>query len=136
MSNLILFPGARRFAAQLGLLAILALLLAPTHGLAADLICRGDMPAANLSFSTTFTHGAGFNGPVTFSNRDTGARMVASSPLRFDRTNDQGQAIYRADVGGMADVVLIDLARTQPGVGSEVSVGYDGRWRRGVCAAR
>ncbi|NCA72445.1 MAG: hypothetical protein EOM91_20740 [Sphingobacteriia bacterium] len=66
-------------------------------------------------------------------HRETGARVVESSPLRFDRTNDQGQRIYRGHVGGMADVVLVDLAETQPRAGSEISVGYDGRWGRGVC---
>ncbi|MBK1644700.1 hypothetical protein CKO25_08580 [Thiocapsa imhoffii] len=117
----------------MAMLTSAALGLSPMQGVAADLICRGNMPAANLNFSTLFTRGAGFVGPVEFRQHETGAWVVESSPLQFDRTNDRGQGVYRAHVGGMADVVLIDLAETQPHVGSEISVGYDGRWGRGVC---
>ncbi len=123
-----------RLAARVTLLAIVGLGLIPAQTLAADLICRGDMKAADLVFSVRFTRDAGFTGPVEFRRRETGARVVESSPLRFDRTNAQGQRIYRGHVGGMADVVLVDLAEKQPRAGSEVSVGYDGRWGRGVCA--
>lgn len=105
-----------------------------TDTLAADLICQGDMPPANLVFSVPYTHGLGFIGPVEFRHRETGAHVVDSSPLRFDLANARGQRIYRGHVDGMADVVLIDLAETAPRAGSEVSVGYDGRWGRGVCA--
>lgn len=122
-----------RLAVRVTMLAIVGIGLIPAQALAADLICRGEMKAADLVFSVPFTRDAGFTRPVEFRRRETGARLVESSPLRFDRTNDQGQRIYRGHVGGMADVVLVDLAKTQPRAGSEVSVGYDGRWGRGVC---
>ncbi|AMW27653.1 MULTISPECIES: hypothetical protein [Arthrospira] len=103
----------------------------------ADIVCRGTIfrtDADNLSFSVPWSPNTGFEQEVEFRNARTGAGIAQSSRLKFDRTNDQGQRLYRGNVSGMASVTLIDLAEFQPRPGTKVSVSYDGQWGRGTCS--
>ncbi len=132
---------ARKFVALTPAIVGISMIamLAPTAS-AADIFCRGTIHRTNgdnLVFTVPWSPNTGFEQEVEFRNARTGAGISRSSRLRFDRTNDQGQRIYRGDVAGMADVTLINLSEfVQPPPGGQISVNLDGQWGRGTCSNR
>lgn len=107
---------------------------------AANLVCRGTIHRAhgdNIVFTVPWSPNTSFEQKVEFRNARTSTGISRSSRLRFDRTNDQGQRIYRGNVAGMANVTLINLSEfVQPTSGGQISVNLDGQWGRGTCSNR
>lgn len=96
-----------------------------------QMTCTGSILVNDIDFTVSFTREAGFS-QIELRRRSTG-QQIANTTLSYDRTNDQGQAIWRGNVNNMADVTLVHLA-TGPGQsGDQVSVSYDGQWGRGTC---
>ncbi len=105
---------------------------------AADFVCRGAIHRAhgdNIVFYGSLESQYGLRTGSGISQRTDHRGISRSSGLRFDRTNDQGQRIYRGNVAGMADVTLINLSEfVQPPPGGQISVNLDGQWGRGTCS--
>jgi len=58
------------------------------------------------------------------------------TPLTFQRTNAQGQPIYRGPFLGATTVTLVDLGKGNVRPGSQISVGVEEwGWSRGTCTA-
>ena len=55
----------------------------------------------------------------SFTRRRTG-QQIAETTLSYDRTNAQGQAIWRGSVNGAADVTLVHLSSRAPQVGDQI----------------
>ncbi|GAB4375851.1 MAG: hypothetical protein Kow00121_22080 [Elainellaceae cyanobacterium] len=91
-------------------------------------ICYGGINGWN--YSANYSGEQGFSA-IQF--RDRGDRVVAETGLTYSERNSQGQAIYRGSLNDGTEVILIDLSAEGAGLGSEISVGLNQEWSRGIC---
>jgi hypothetical protein len=69
---------------------------------------------------------------VDFWRRGTN-QLIGQSVLTYGGKDANGLDIFRGNIGGMADVTVINLSTPYIYVGSQVSVKYDASWGRGAC---
>lgn len=65
--------------------------------------------------------------------RRSANQLVGQSLLTYDGKDQNGLDVFRGNIGGMADVAVINLSTPSIYPGSQVSVRYDASWGRGTC---